>query len=336
MKENKRKVLHYRKATFQHSIGRTLQDLLEEAIRKRALVKERIRLLNDGSDDGWQQFINTSRSALGMEFGNLVLYAPGQNRQTITIDDQAQELDIEQISPPSGTDGKKRQFLESLLFYGVSGDHVILLQSMALRAREFEGYLNHFLQEAGVLSNDNAVYLNNHVTPATQERLSGSEVKSVRIGTPLIETILGAAEQPASARQPHPSPSTQKSLSFRPWGEGMNVLKLLAGDRLNGINWSNLQADNNLQVFVEVTYSRQTDEKSQSLLNDVTSALRHVSDDDVRIELKGGGTVIGSELQVKGYQSIVTYRGIVDLQDLFEKMNSWLIEILQKGLIDPN
>jgi hypothetical protein len=332
-KESKRKLLHYRRATFLRPVGRTLQDLVEEAMRKRPLVKDRLRTIEDGTEDGWQQFVNTHRSVLGMEFGNLVLYAPGQNRQIIALDDQANELDIEQLSPPEGEDGKKRQFLESLLYYGFAENHILLLQSVALRARELESYLNFLLWDAGLLAEDNAVYLNNYAPAATHERLSRAEVKSVRVGTPLVD-VAAMGEDAQDSGLPGRSARLTRRSAFSPIGEGLDLLQQLMGERLRGIDWSDLHTGNNLQVFVEVTYSRQTDEKSQRMLNNLTSALRHVSDDDVRIELKGGGTVVGSELQVKSYKNIDTYGGIVDPQDLFEKMSAWLIEILNQGLID--
>lgn len=326
IKESKRKLLHYRRATFLQPIGRTLQELLEEALKDLSAVGDRIRHINDDTDDGWQQFINTHRSALGMELGNLVLYAPDQNRQIIAIDHKANELDIEQLSPPSGPDGKKRQFLESLLYYGAMGNHLILLQSVALRARDLEAYLNYFLRKAQLLSDENAIYLNNYTPVATHERLENSEVKSVRIGTPLVDTAINIVDEAASNKQ--------NKHKFIALGEGLEILKACAGDRMKGIDWNDLHSTNNLEVFVEVTYKRQTDPRTQNLLNQVTTALRHANDEDVRIELKGGGTVIGSDLQVKNYINIDSYNGLVDPTDLFPKMNAWLIELLDRALID--
>ncbi|WP_211471679.1 hypothetical protein [Collimonas humicola] len=191
-RETKRKQLHYRKATFLNPHGKSLQDLIEEALAKVTPVSQRFQGLDDGTDDGWRRFINTHRAFYGLQFGNMVLYAPDQSRHIIAIDDTADELDIEQIAPPMGNDGKKRQFLESLLYYGIQGNHVILLQSMAMKARDFEHYLNWLLHNAGVLAPENGVFLNNFLPTATQERLAKAEVKSVRVGTPLFSTQAGS------------------------------------------------------------------------------------------------------------------------------------------------
>jgi hypothetical protein len=87
-------------------------------------------------------------------------------------------------------------------------------------------------------------------------------------------------------------------------------------------------------VFVEVTYKRQTDGRSQQLLNNLTTALRHAGDEDMRIELKNGSVINGSELQIKSFKGISSYNGLLDPSDVFSKMNEWLLECLDQGIID--
>ncbi|MEC4749820.1 hypothetical protein [Methylomicrobium sp. Wu6] len=144
--ETRRKLLHYRKAQFFRPVeNASLQKLVEEALRKLKSVGDRFNTVeektkDENEDSGYRRFINTHRSRMGMEFGNLVLYADGVNKQTLTIDDKADEVDVEQIAPPQTPDGRRREFLESILYYGIKDNHVVLLQSMALRSREFETY----------------------------------------------------------------------------------------------------------------------------------------------------------------------------------------------------
>lgn len=330
VKENKRKLLHYRRSSFMKPIGNTLQDLLEQALAKLTTVSQRFESMGTEEEEVWRRFINTHRSALGMEFGNLVLYAPDQARHMIAIDDAADELDIEQIAPGSSEDGKNRQFLESILYYGVRGNHVILLQSIALKARDLEIYLNWLLRKAGLIDDQNAVFLNNFVPQPAKDKLSKAEVRSVRLGTPLVD-MPGRTDTVGVVKQGFEVKTTR----FRPWGEGMDILRLIAPERMKGLSVDDLQSASDLEVFVEVTYRRQADDKAKKLLNTLTTALRHVGDDDLRIEFKGG-VMIGSELQVKALKSIVTYNGLVDPQDVFVAMQGWLLEILDQRLIDAD
>ena len=263
---------------------------------------------------------------MGMQFGNLVLYASEQNRAIIAIDDNADELDIEQIAPPKSNDGRRREFLESILYYGIKQNHVVLLQSMSLRARELELHLNWLLREANLIDKDNAVFINNFAPQVTHEKLEQSEVKSVQIGAPLVDYFEEVTEPLAEAK------SVTKR--FRPFGEGIEILKPLLGNRIVDLSWDELDASSNLEVFVEITYKRQTDPGSQKLLNRLTTALRHVGDDDVRIELKDGGVIIGSDLQIKSFKNIEAYNGLKNPQDVFQKMSDWLLESLERGIID--
>jgi hypothetical protein len=301
--------------------------MLEDALNKLTPVKLRFEhLTEDSPDETWRRFVNTHRAAMGMQFGNLVLYASEQNRAIIAIDDNADELDIEQIAPPKSNDGRRREFLESILYYGVKQNHVVLLQSMSLRARELELHLNWLLREANLIDKHNAVFINNFAPQVTHEKLEQSEVKSVQIGAPLVDYFEEVAGPFAGAK------SVTKR--FRPFGEGIEILKPLLGNRIADLSWDELDSSSNLEVFVEVTYKRQTDPGSQKLLNRLTTALRHVGDDDVRIELKDGGLIIGSDLQIKSFKSIEAYNGLLSPQDVFQKMSDWLLESLERGIID--
>lgn len=326
----KRKLLHYRRAQFFQPVSKTLQSLLAEALDKLNCVDNRFERIDENTKDevedtGFKRFINTHRSNLGMEFGNLVLYADGVNKQTLTIDKSVDELDIEQMAPPETPDGKRREFLESILYYGIKNNHVVLLQSMALKSRELESYLNWLLKKAGVMSQENNIFLNNYAPKITEDKLKSSTVKSVKIGTPLYNSF-----EEVSAKV-----SPNKKV-FKPIGEGLDILKLVAQHRLDDFIVDELQDDSNLEVFVEVTYKRQTDIDSQDLLNKLTRALRHAGDDDIRIELKGAGTIVGSELQIKSFKNIEIYEGIVIPKSVFESMYEWLADNLEMGYIDPD
>lgn len=326
----KRKLLHYRKAQFFTPVTGNLQSLLAEALNKLNNVGERFDGIdenaNDTSEDtGFRRLINTHRSKLGMEFGNLVLYADGINKQTLTIDNKVDELDVEQMAPPKTQDGKRREFLESILYYGIKDNHVVLLQSMALKSREIESYINWLLKKAEVISPENIVFLNNYAPKITKEKLEKSTVKSVKIGTPLYSTFEEIPNQLVS--------NVKKR--FRPIGEGLDILKLLTQHRLDDFLVDEIQDDSNLEVFVEVTYKGQTDNDSQDLLNKLTQELRHSGDDDIRIDLKGAGTIVGSELQIKSFKSIEIYEGVVLPQSVFESMQKWLATNLEMGFIDP-
>lgn len=325
--ETKRKLLHYRTVTFLRDPGRTLQDLIKESLAKLSPISSRKEDLQDNSEgESWSRFINTHRSAMGMEFGTLVLLTPGQKKLIIDTDLEKDEVNVSQFPPP-----QEREYLESILYYGIKNNHVILLQSLAMRARELENHLNWLLREAEVIGPENGVFLNNHVPDQLFDQISESDVKSIKIGTPILEETVDSKGEDNSAS---PSLHSAHKVSFTHQGMGLDILaRLLPDNRLKNIDFGSMDHTSNVEVFVEVKYKRQTDDKSQQVLNKLAAELRHVSEEDIKVELKGIGTITGSQLVIKDYKSFTSHGGKLDIQDVFMQMNYWLEELLNKSMI---
>jgi len=323
MAETKRKQLHYRLAEFFAPTGRSLQDMVEEALRKLNKIKDRKEAISDPSNaDSWQRFINTHRSAMSMEFGALIMLAPGQNKLLIETDDDHDEAELSHIVAPDN-----KEFLESILFYGIKDNHVLLVQSLNLKARELENHLNWLLREAGIIDNDNIVYLNNYAPKEIYDKLESNPIKSVRIGSELC--------QPADMVTPSNTVSQNedtKKISIKRSGIGLDILTYFIPSRIDEIS-KDLGDTSNIEVFIEVTYKRQTDDESQKALNQITQALRHSSEEDLKIELKNGVTINGSEVKIKTFKSIASVNGNLDVSDVFSQIRTWLEELLSKGLV---
>lgn len=321
MTEIKRKQLHYRVAEFFAPPGRTLQQMLEEALRKLNKIKDRKEAITESnSGDDWQRFINTHRSGMGMEFGTLVMLAPGQNKLLIATDDEKEEAELSHIFPPND-----KEFLESIFYYGIKDNHILMIQSLSLRAKEFELYINWLLRTAGEIDNDNVVYINNFAPKEIYEKIESNPIKSVRVGSPLCEDIVIDKENKTEF--------DTKKLSVRRKGIGLDILRFFSPHQIDEIA-NDLGDTSNIEVFVEVTYKRQTDDDSQKVLNRITSALRHTSEEDIKIELKNGVTINGSQIKIKTFKSISAVGNQLDLGATFMEMRTWLEELLTKNMID--
>lgn len=266
--ETKPKTLHYRRATFLQG-GSNLQSVLGKALGKLKNVGQRLENLT--SEDHTHRFINSHRSQLGMLFGSLMVYAEGTNRPLVTIETDKPELDIEQIAPPS-KDGKHREFLDSILYFGIKGNHVLLVQSAALNARQMESHLFWLLGHAGAISKEDGVSLNDYTPQATRKKIEKAHVKKVSIGTPLETEAAGDKE--SSVR----SVEKVKRLRYNPAGMGFDFLKVVLGEQwLKNLKLDEALDDSRLQVSLEISYSYTTTEKSQKLLDDIANSLRHVN-----------------------------------------------------------
>jgi len=324
--ESKPKTLHYRRATFLQG-NNDLQSVLKKALKKKKNVGQRLENLS--SEDHTHRFINRNRNQLGMLFGSLVVYAEGTNHPLVTIETEKTELDIEQIAPPS-KDGKRREFLDSILYFGVKGNHVLLVQSSALTSRHMEAHLFWFLHQAGVLSDEDGVSLNDYTPKATKSKIEKAHVKKVSIGTPLETDPILEGEAPSR------SVEKVKRVKYTPRGLGFDFLKVALGDQwLNRLKLDEALDDSRLQVSLEISYSYSTTEKSQKLLDNIANSLRHVDQDDIRIDLKNKGVIHGKELKLSSRIDVRAYGGVLDESDLYPQMHNWLLESLEQGIIDP-
>ena len=276
------------------------------------------------------RFINAHRNRMGMLFGNLIVYSANRNQPLLTIAENVPELDVQQIAPPQ-TNGNPTEFIKYLLYFGIRDNHVVLLQSAGLRARGLEAYLNWLLREAAEqLSGDDGVFLINQETQNAQERVRRSSVKAVRLNFPLQ-----ANTRIDQGRERTVSASGTLTDGTVP------ALKVLRG--IFGESWlpsplqlEDVEDDTPLTVTVEVSYKRRITDTGQTMLNDIATSFRHADDEDeLEVDLKGGGKLKGSDLRIFSDISVITYGGLVDQSDLFTRMHGWLEGLIDQSVILP-
>ncbi len=324
--ETKPKTIHYRRATFLQGHN-DLQSVLVKALDKLKNVGQRLEDLS--AEDHSHRFINRNVRQLGMLFGSLMVYAEGTNHPLVTIETDKPEFDVEQIAPPS-QDGKRREFLDSILYFGIKNNHVLLAQSAALTSRHMESHLFWLLHRAGALSEEDGVSLNDYMPQATRKKIEQAHVRKVSIGTPLETKPI--MNQGSSTR----TVEKVRHLRYTPSGLGFDFLRVALGDQwLKKLKLDEALDDSRLQVSLEISYSYNTTEKSQKLLDDIANSLRHVNEEDIRIKLKNNSVIHGKEMKLSTPIHVRAYGGVIDESDLYPKMHGWLVESLEQGIIDP-
>lgn len=158
--EYKDKTLHYRIAKIMgENSDKTLQELVAIALSRLSSVKERYQFVSEDSHDGEdgdvqqaRHFMNNKIERWNILFDELVRYSAGANKSIITIDEDASFLSIAQIAPPASEDGKRREFLDSIMHMAFLNNHVVVIQSAILKTRELEKYITWLLKKAGLLT----------------------------------------------------------------------------------------------------------------------------------------------------------------------------------------
>ncbi|HCJ7469424.1 TPA: hypothetical protein NVL73_003440, partial [Acinetobacter baumannii] len=229
----------YYKSVVMPSAKNNLQELLQLALQEGSLVylaKDRHQLINSSSKDFI--LLNHHTTYNGMLFGQLVFVEYDVTKTFLTLDETTQEYSIEPFDmakiqgKTSGTktEDLKNQFINSILYFGVFENHLVLMQSPALKANHLEDYLKWLLSNAGLFDATEFLSLSDKVNEESQKILKKNPAKSLRIGANLDSIPVSQDESSGAVL------TEAKSASFNVIGNGMDIIKTLIGaDKLKGL-----------------------------------------------------------------------------------------------------
>lgn len=341
----KRRTVHYKRAVIGGS-KQYLQSILEEALGEGGayeLASSRKEQIDPNDPSAGFHLINKSQHYESIFFGQFLLFEPGKTQATITMEDNAQAYKIDPITTASlkkrkGDKGTEKEFVESILYFGVYKNHVLIVQSAALRTKEFEQHVNNLfanntLSTTGVIS----IIFKDKPANSIVKKLEESPVKSVVLGRSPIESeqlqLNPKRDKEAAKREIQRLES--KTVQFKPAGIGTKILDTVLGD-----GWaSKLDLDDsldeaNLNVKLEISYNRTTTGSGQFVLDTIASSLRDLDNDSVRVELKNGGIITGKELKLSDSLNVQVHEGLLSEDDLYLKMFKWLSANILNGEID--
>ncbi|HCW3752708.1 hypothetical protein ACT4Y6_16985 [Acinetobacter baumannii] len=330
MKAEKRRRKVYYKSVNMPDSKHNLQTLLERALSTGALhylAKDRHQLINSDSKDFI--LLNHHTNFQGMFFGQLVFVEYDKSQTYLRLDETTQEyqiepLDIKSIQPKDEeSEELKNQFINSILYFGVFENHLVLMQSPSLKSNHLEDYLKWLLSNASLLDVTSVLALCDTINKESQEKMKKNPAKSLKIGAP-IEACLDESKHNSKVIE------QAKSASFNLTGKGIEILKTVLGqDKLKDLRLEDGLDASNLKMYVVMTYDRKTTESGQKVIDTVATALRHLPDDDYQIELKNGGTIKAGELRISSNLSVEILNGTVNETNLWSQMHAWLMSNLK-------
>lgn len=334
-KERKTKAVVYKRARFLTE-GPLLQPLLAKALTKYSTVgarRESLALPDEGSI--WR-LIAQFRIEDEMVFGMLMRYAPGTDPAFVEDDESAKFLTLQQLSAPVSAKGKRRELVDGMLFFGACDNHLVMMQSTALRSDHLETHLQWLLHSAGVVEATNTLQLVDEVPQKVKNQLAKKKIKKFDIGGALVPLAAPPAS-PASRK----STATVKSaaVSTSSLAEENSSSRIIAAIKtlMSKDEAANLKLDAlagaNFEYRLEIKYQRTTTEDGQKLMDTLGAALRHAEGVDTTLHLEGGGRLRGEELRLNGKVRIDTYSGVPVTDEVFEAMRTWLLEQLKSGAL---
>ena len=163
-----------------------LQELLGKAIQA-TQVNERQQELNEYEKTF--RTINQKWSYRGITMCEMVLIDPGASQPLAVYDESKGVYTIDAISTNELSQERLKRnsdFVNSMLYFGVKGNEVVIMPSQAINVRALENYLTWLLGEKlNLISNESKFALNKNIPRAVEEQIRSSPVRSIEIGSVL-------------------------------------------------------------------------------------------------------------------------------------------------------
>lgn len=296
--------------------GKTLQDLLASAIKKRKSAMSRRQPV-----DGQNQYrlINYSGSYQGLRVGELFDYTHGHSQPTAKFKDDVEELEISALKPAGDQD-----FLHSILYFSVYKNSLIVSQSSTLKSRQFEDYLNWLLMDSGQITDGDFVTLCD--SPPLSAKKKIVKTKKIEFHAPVNFMPVKAEEN-------------RKTVLFSPASAGWEWLRSILPDEVNlpsQLNASEILNSSELDVKLMVSWKRQNKGDSTALLDRISNQLRHVDEElDFTIHTSSGKIGKDDLKLKKGVSVSVNDKGLVVKLSMWEKMHEWLFQLIDEEKIIP-
>ncbi|GAB1382603.1 hypothetical protein MASR1M50_09220 [Burkholderiales bacterium] len=345
------KAVSYRRSSIQPKPSKTLQQLVKSALTAHAKPAARYEPLNSASTE--LRFIGHYQTIKGCLCGYLTSFERGAAQPIVSDDPVATALRLGAMHPPKpGKTGAQDQFVPGVLYFVVSGDHVVVAQSASMRVKALENHLNWLLKsKTSELPATSSFCLSDEAQKATKAKIRQSHVRAISFGQPLMEPLPDASEGapaanavavsgPATAGRTSKAKKAQQERQFRPTGPVLEMLKGIFGSDKEFEKLGLDQVfDGNLEVWIQIRYpkrSRRRPEDAVALMDTLGVALRDVEGDSVSLELADGNTVSGKELKISGQVEAPSLNNrLPDESVLWDNMVTWLKDQLENGTIDP-
>ena len=260
-------------------------------------------------------------------FGDLTVYTQGFMQALLHHEQDVPMLPVEQQPPPEG-----RDYIHSMMYWMVIGNHVMTIQSRSLSTKHLEQYLTWLLAErTRQMRADGHILL----TAKFDSDEIGGDLEDVR------EIIVGGtgAVQAAPARLPH-EPAREREIeqhvdvdARRSWGQrALDVLRAIM------TNEADVQAllesipdGADLDVSVHIGYKAK---KRQVTRAPMQQALRNLPEGEITA-IGRTGRMTGRDIRLSWPVRVLSNGSLLDPTDVRAKLRSAYDYFVENGKIEP-
>src|SRR6185312_13748778 len=202
------------------------------------------------------------------------------------LDPTATELPVQALAEVDGT----KRFIESNLYFGLMGDHVVIMPSGSLRVADLQRHLNWLLRErTNTLPQEAHVVLMDESAPEVRANWNG--VRAITFRSPLTPELL---------LEPESTDTAWLGRALQPLLRG-----LFSGDlTIGNLEASDAQSLERLSVTLQVKYKGRVEHVDTRLLDHLAAILPDEEANKYEFEVKGIGRVKGGQVKLAHKKSI--------------------------------
>lgn len=334
MAERKSATVHYRKlADPTKSFGQlTLEQAVRQAMSHEAGDKKlsanwKHRAFSPGVDGSSTLLVNIYHDSGDSYFGDLTLFTKGFMQSLLKQEDDKPMLAVEQSPPPNG-----REYIHSMMYWMVIGDHLLAIQSQSLNSRQLEVYLTWLLnEETSVIGSDGHVILD---AKFDADEIGGEldDISEIIVGgtgavaaAPIVLT--DEAEMVSEVE------SISDVAKKRPWGQrAIDVLRAVMSSEADVMALlNNLPDGADLDVSVKIGYKTKKRKLSREPMQ---RALRNLPEGDIVAKARGGNQK-GQDIRLSHPVRILRNGSLYDPDDVRTKLRSTYDYFVENGKITP-
>lgn len=320
MPDIRTKTFTYKKVEFiPRAYAGSLSTLVAAAVASLNRIGQRRQGTTPGDDAPEWLVIGEYEGNADQFSGVLMRYSPGTAAATLIDDTEASIVRVETfVAPLEGE--QRREFIDGSLYFTIMGNHVVVMQSAAVRDRTLEHHLQWLLRAARLIPEDHTFNLVNRPARAARELLERSNVRSIELDGDLLSGPLPAPRQDSQAAEAAASASVPAQV----WQAMMQLLP--PGDR-HRLETAALDASR-LSYVLQVKFGGRRSSSANDTLDRIGRAMRNADGVKTVITLDSGEQIEDNLLRVSGKVRVETRHGVPAPGHVFSLMRDWLVERL--------
>jgi hypothetical protein len=317
------RTIHYRNANCIVPLETNLETVVRTSLNRSPLAIDRRR--NLGHDVF--QVLNTFANVNNTLCGSLHRWVHGQNQLIVEQDPNAATWQIREVAPPAQA-GTQRDFLPFSLFFGLRGNHLVVLQSQGMMAPELGDYFSWLIvAKAPEMTAPNQKVSMFPASSAMLRQHGIENAKAIRVTKSMADLH---ARAPEGRRR-------------KPWFEKVVPAERAAAftNALNTLGVPTPQAlliqpeSKDLEIYLEIRRPRGGEPHGNPVMNEIGKLVAQQESDEYAVELLDGSEIRGSKLKLSKDITLTIPDAYTHPSEMaiFQKIDEYLRHLIQANMV---